>query len=341
MRVVVVSLEVWDDVWRRNQHLVAQLLAQRLVDHVTWVNPPGRSSSSWSPLPHCDVVTPRRRLPKRAGGLITTGRAVRRVADAADVVWVNDPTLGVHALPSRMPAVYDVTDDWRTFDFPPRIVRRVVRAERRLATRAVTVVCSPELARRWAERYGVQATVVRNAIDEAAWRAVVPHELPGDSPSIGYVGTLHDARLDVDLVAELAEDGRFGTVHLVGPDSLSESSRRRLRAHRGVRLHGALAAAEVPGVLRGLDVLIAPHVISDFTLSLDAIKAYEYAISGRPAVATATSGFPDVAGITIATRDGFADAVASSIGYVPPPSAVPTWGERAREFAQVLAAACA
>jgi glycosyltransferase involved in cell wall biosynthesis len=39
------------------------------------------------------------------------------------------------------------------------------------------------------------------------------------------------------------------------------------------------------------DILISPHRVNDFTLSLDAIKSFEYLVSGRPVVATPTSGF--------------------------------------------------
>ena len=43
------------------------------------------------------------------------------------------------------------------------------------------------------------------------------------------------------------------------------------------------------------DVLVCPHRVDSFTLSLDAIKSFEYVASGRPVVATPTSGFQALA----------------------------------------------
>ena len=37
--LVVISLEVWDEVWRRNQHLIAGLLRTGRVDRVLFVEP--------------------------------------------------------------------------------------------------------------------------------------------------------------------------------------------------------------------------------------------------------------------------------------------------------------
>ena len=80
-------------------------------------------------------------------------------------------------------------------------------------------------------------------------------------------------------------------MHLIGPDALDEGSRARLRAHPKVELHPPVRADEVPSWTKGLDVVLSPHVVTPFTLSLDAIKSYEYLASGRPVVATPTSGF--------------------------------------------------
>ena len=67
------------------------------------------------------------------------------------------------------------------------------------------------------------------------------------------------------------------------------------------------------GYLQHADVLVVPHVVSDFTDSLDPLKLYEYQAVGRPVVSTPVAGFRDAAGVIIAGRDQFADAVATSI----------------------------
>jgi glycosyltransferase involved in cell wall biosynthesis len=259
----------------------------------------------------------------------------------ADALWVNDPTLGVHCLLRRLSIVYDVTDDWRTYDFPERIIRRIIRAEDILAQRARTVVCSEQLKSRWRERYDIDATVIHNGVDSAAWRSAVPHKFDGPGPHVGYVGTLQPERLDIELALQVASDERVGSLHLIGPDALDGASRQRLMTHPSVVMHDPIDSSEVPSWTMGLDVLICPHVVSPFTLSLDAIKSYEYLASGRPVVATPTSGFQLLTGrqgVYITPAQEFLSAVAAAL-HQPPPLPVldeNDWSTRARAFAKAL-----
>ncbi len=63
-RVALLSLEPWDDVWRRNQHLAWQLVHQGVVERLLLVEPAGRSPGPPRlPLPCITVVTPRRLVP--------------------------------------------------------------------------------------------------------------------------------------------------------------------------------------------------------------------------------------------------------------------------------------
>jgi teichuronic acid biosynthesis glycosyltransferase TuaH len=345
MRVAVVallSLEPWDEVWRRNQHLASQLVRQRLVEELIFVEPAARGTGrTFSPEPGLRVVRPRLPVPRRLGGLGLLGlRLKRSLLRDADLLWVNDAPLGVHCLDRARPAIYDVTDDWRSSDLPSRILRRLVRAEDALTRGGQVVVCSEVLQGRWLDRYGVTPPVVQNGADVEAYLRAAPRHLRGASPHVGYVGTLHGERLDLDLVLALARDPRIGTVHLVGPDCLTDRERDRLAAEPSITLDGAVAASEVPQWLLSLDVLICPHLVTAFTLSLDGIKAHEYLASGRPIVATATSGFQLLAGepgVWIVQPTQFADAVAAAVGKgVEPGGRGVSWAERAEEFAAVL-----
>jgi teichuronic acid biosynthesis glycosyltransferase TuaH len=339
-KVVLISPERWDDVWRRNQHLAARLPALGLADHVTFVNPADRSGGDeYSPVPGVTVISPRRLVPKRLGGLRMVARSLRRTrAHHCDTLWVNDPTTGAYLL-GHARATYDVTDDWRTFHLTPRERRRMVAAEDVLARRARTVVCSEELRRRWQERYDVDAVIVNNAVDVAGIRRASPVDLGAEGPHVGYIGTLHDARLDVTLVLQTADAMPASHLHLVGPDSLSEASRHSLSSRPNITLHGKIPASDVPSWLVAFDVLICPHVVTPFTLSLDAIKAYEYLATSRPVVATPTSGFQvlEAPGLTV-TADGFVGAVRRAAELSGDfHRQVPNWDDRARQFAEALA----
>jgi glycosyltransferase involved in cell wall biosynthesis len=340
LRVAHLSLDPWDTVWRRNQHLAAGLIEARAVESVLYVEPPvgglAVRARRHRPRAGVEVVTPPLLVPRTHGGYRVLAAWLRRTVRAADVLWVNDPVAGSGVLPAGLPALYDVTDDWRSVPQSAAQRARVVAAEDALAGAARTVVCSEVLAARWRARYGVDATVVQNGVDATAVRRAVPRPLAGCAPHLIYVGTLHANRIDGALVAALAQTG---TVHLVGPDHLDPDSRRLLLS-AGVRLHGAVPFEQVPSWLVSADVLLCPHVVDDFTLSLDAIKAHEYLATGRPVVATPTSGFQSITapGLVVVGADRFADAVraAASAGRrysrLPPGS----WRERVGEFATVL-----
>lgn len=351
MRIALVSLEPWDDVWRRNQHISSELVDQGVVDSLVFIEPPrlGRTlvQQPFSPKPGITVLAPRLSMPKRVGGLRLLGVQLRRTwLRGLDLLWVNDPALGVQCQSSRQPAVYDVTDDWRDFDFPRRIRRRIISAEDRLARTATTVVCSDVLRQRWLDRYGVEAHLVNNGVDTRRWRQATRRKYDGRGPHIGYVGTLHTERIDLDLIQSVADMNDVGTFHLVGPDSLDADARKRLHLHPKIEVHGPVPSADVAAWTKGFDVLVSPHRITPFTLSLDAIKSYEYAASGRPVVATPTSGFQllkKLDGITVVNSEGFAEAVRIALQTTTTDRNLPAmdWSDRAREFERVLKAAAA
>ncbi len=341
-RVALLSLEPWDEVWRRNQHLASRLVRNGSVASILFVNPPrgglALRALRHQPEPGITVVTPPLLVPRRCGGHRLLGAWLRRATADSDLWWVNDPVAGDAGRKPDAPAIYDVTDDWREVEQPAADRRRIVRAEDRLAVVAETVVCSRALAHRWQERYAVEATLIGNGVDVAAIRAASPRDLEGPGPHLVYVGTVHPNRVDVDLLCRLAEE-LSGTLHLVGPESLDPAT-RNLLDRDGVRRHGPVPSREVPGWLVSADVLICPHLVDEFTLSLDAIKAHEYLSTSRPVVATPSSGFEAIneVGVTIVSADGFSAATRAAVGSGPfDRDPQPDWDERAAEFALVLA----
>ena len=115
---------------------------------------------------------------------------------------------------------------------------------------------------------------------------------------------------------------------------------------RGIAFHGAVLHTDVPQWMAAADVLVCPHRVDEFTLSLDAIKSFEYIASGRPVVATPTSGFQSFAryeGVHVIEPTRYIDAL-----YALGRQRLPTiarrgcehdWSIRAREFATQLSLA--
>ena len=370
--LIVVSLEPWDEVWRRNQYLVTELLRADPGLRVLFVEPPAdvtyaalrrttpRPGRGLRHGPALDGVEPERlwlyeptkTLPRKVAPRYDDRRAHRvlraaRHAGLADpTLWVNDVG-GAALLDERLPTLYDVTDDWLAAARTPDESARLTRAEGALLARAdVVTVCSPALATsKGAGRpAGALAPVlVTNGVDAARYREPVarPHDLPPGRTAV-YVGTLHSDRLDVDLCIATSQalDGD-GTLVLVGPVALEADDVRRLREAEVVLL-GARPRDAVPAYLQHADVLVVPHVVDAFTDSLDPIKRYEYLAVGRPVVSTPVAGFRDAtAPVTVAKGAEFATAVADTasgphVATVEPPADLPTWARQAELMRDAL-----
>ena len=363
--LVVCSLERWDDVWRRNQFLTDVLLRRNPDLRVLFVEPPadplhdllrGRRPSSPRVRPfgyqgRLRVFRPLKVLPRRAGGVVDgllrrqLRSAVRLAGFRRPILWINDVTYAPLAREPRWVSVYDVTDDWLAAPFSARERERLAALDRVALREAdAVVVCSPALERSRGRTRPV--TVVANAVDVDHFRRPQsrPPDLP-DAPVAVYVGSLHESRLDVDLVVELARALPTVQVALVGPNSLDERSRTRLAAEVNVHLLGSRPYAQVPGYLQHAGVIVVPHLVNEFTESLDPIKAYECLVTSTPAVATPVAGFRELEGrVVIAPREAFPQAVEAALcgrnGRVLAGS-VPSWEDRAREFQRVLESAAA
>lgn len=364
--LVVMSLEAWDDVWRRNQHLVAGLLRADAALRVLFVEPPAdpthdlrsrRRPSLGHGVTEVPEVAPGRLwtvrpvkwLPRRFDRHADErlARTVRRSAESLGMrhplLWINDPGAAPLAENSGWPTLYDITDDWLSADRSSAELDRVAANEARLfeLSREV-VVCSPELARRKSALRSV--TLIPNAVDVAAYRRPMPRpaDLP-DGPTALYLGTVHPDRIDVNLCEATARAlGSGGTLVLVGPNLLAPDEVLRLQS-AGALVLGPRARNAVIGYLQHADALVVPHVVTDFTDSLDPIKLYEYQAVGRPVVATPVAGFRDADDprITIASGEAFATAVGAAVltaSRFPDGAdgAVADWSDRVSEMAAVL-----
>ncbi len=370
--LVVCSLEEWGTVRRRIRILVDGLVDLDPSVRVLYVAPAldvpfelahGRFRGLTGPRlervhPRVHVLRPRKWLPRALGPEAdrSLGRQVARAAIRLGLVdplvWVNDANYADYALTTGWPVVYDVTDDWLLAPAAPRQEARLRADDERLLEGSdAVVVCSPDLARSRGRHRAVD--LIPNGVDVELFRTPQPRpaELPA-SPVAVYVGTLHDERIDVALVEELATAHPDLQVALVGPDSLGHESHVRLAGVPNVHRLGPQPYERVPGFLQHADVVLVPHQVNPFTESLDPIKAYECVAAGRPTVATPVAGFRGLgAPVIVRPRDEFVDAVsivldaaggrgvasASGPGDADPaPSPVASWRERARAMQDVM-----
>jgi glycosyltransferase involved in cell wall biosynthesis/GT2 family glycosyltransferase len=362
--IVVCSLEAWDEVWRRNQLLVRGLLAIDPQLRILFVEPPydhvhrfrggsgPKRATGLRPVrPDGRVVAfqPTKWWPRVVGPLAdhSLRRQVVRAAGAMGMpnptLWINDAVYASLPRETGWPSLYDVTDDWTQASGPSRARRRVARNHRLLLKAANdVVVCSPALAaKQRTTRPDVR--VIPNAVDVDHFTR--PRRRPPDlptSPVAVYVGTLHEDRLDCELVEELVEGVPSLRIVLVGPNALRRASNDRLQALARVDLLGSRPYEDVPAYLQHADVIIVPHVVTPFTESLDPIKAYECAAVGRPTVAVAVAGFREIGPpVRAVDREDFVSEVRSVLSSRPATRSAPVagWDDRALEFERALESA--
>ena len=324
--IIFVSLENWDDVWRRNQFLCAAYARRHPNAKILFVGLPRdlsglarrgrfaemRGAADWSPpgLPNITVTVPPKILPnslavgQRVNEVLMRSHVQKtagRLAVQSPLLWLN-PHSAVH-MAGRMgesAVIYDITDDWISPTQAASAAALIQAQDAALCARAdVVIVCSEklfEMKRSLARRL----VLIPNGVEAGHYVSVLDKTLPLPAetaewthPVFGYTGTLHPDRVDVPLIEQFARAMDAGTVALIGPNHLTPEDMARLALVPNVRLLGPQPYARLPEFMRAFDVCITPHRVTPFTESLNPIKLWEYLAAGKPIVSTNVAGFRD------------------------------------------------
>jgi UDP-galactopyranose mutase len=183
--------------------------------------------------------------------------------------------------------VYDCMDELSAFrGAPPELVER----ERKLFTRADLVFTGGHSLYRvkrckhpavFAFPSSVDAAHfarARGVVEEPVDQRALPH------PRVGYFGVI-DERLDLELVARIAEERPDWQVVMVGPVVKIDPASLPQRSN----LHwlGSKTYGELPAYLAGWDVALMPFARNASTEFISPTKTLEYLAAGRPVVSTA------------------------------------------------------
>jgi len=351
MRYTILWLAVmdWDGPWQGQQALASRLAA---AGHsVTFVETPGIRSATGRDWPR--LV---RRLRKRLRGglwgfyplaenlwlhppvlLPFPGRpwadalnrrlllaSLRRTPapgpDAPLLLWTYLPTpLVVRLVQDLRPArlVYYCIDD--VARNPKGAAPGIPAAEDRLLRQADQVFVTSR--RLYAERQpkNPNITYLPEAADIGPFitpTAEAPDLAPFPRPRIGFFGTL-DARLDLDLIARIAQAYPQAAVILIGPIRTDLGPLRRLP---NIHLLGARPHEDLPAYVQHMDVLIIPYRLTPYTQNVHPVKTYEALATGRPLVTTALPELQQYAGvITVAEdADAFLEGIAAGLAEADP-----------------------
>ncbi len=240
-------------------------------------------------------------------------------------------------------AVYYCVDDFS--EWPGADRRAMVEMERDLLKRVDLVIATSETLFEEKSALHPRVRLVRHGVDVDAFRAAsgtVPPTLAAlQRPLLGATG-LVDARIDVDLVAQLARAMPEATFAFVGPRQLPEGPLDRLE---NVRFLPAVPYADVPATVHSFDVAVLPYVENRLTERINPLKLREYLATGVPIVATPlpeAARFRDVielarrpeewvAALRRALGEGRARAEERRARIAPE-----TWEARAEEFSRHL-----
>lgn len=111
----------------------------------------------------------------------------------------------------------------------------------------------------------------------------------GTESIIGYVGKIQD-RVDFALVEKCLKNMQNRFV-FIGPIYSQRDVIKKLKEkYSNIDFIGDVHYNNLPSVMKEIDVAIMPHVVNDFTNSMNPLKLYEYLASGKPVVTTRVAG---------------------------------------------------
>lgn len=280
----------WDFVFQRPQHLMT-----RLAEHfriLFWEEPRHADSAPALTLKICaksgiTVVTPR--MPDTLEGQAREDakRALLEEALAARggvaVLWYYTPMMlsfsdGV----GSGVIVYDCMDELSAFAGAPKAL---LDFEAALIAKADLVFTGG--ASLYEAKRALHGSVhcFPSAVDIAHFGAAreVP---PGRSRRLGYFGVI-DERLDLSLIAALADAHPEWTIEMVGPRA--KIAEEALPQRANIVWAGQQPYDELPRWLARWDVALMPFARNEATRFISPTKAPEYLAGGRPVVSTSVA----------------------------------------------------
>ena len=334
--LIVFSHLRWDFVFQRPQHLLSRLASHYrvvFIEEPVHTDGPAYLGRS-TPSPNVEVLRPHTSVD--AGGFhddqlsALQPMVARYLADNAIddyVVWFYTPmALPMLGVLEPEAVVYDCMDELSAFKNAPRQLRQ---RETALLKRADLVVTGgPRL---YEAKRGLNANVLclPSAVDAnhysaaramadlpAVRRADEVHGAMG-GPRLGFFGVI-DERLDIDLVARLADADPRWQIVMAGPVVKIDEAALPRRAN----LHwlGQQPYALLPQLVARWDVCLMPFALNESTEFISPTKTLEYMAAGKPVVSTRIHDVMAMFSDEVAIADGapaFIDACRAALGESP------------------------
>lgn len=270
------------------------------------------------------------------------------------VVWSYLPTAVGYLTELKAKAiVFDAVDNWLTHSSYKKIRERLKLNYQTIKYRADMIFTTAEDLVKFFDRQ-VNCEFVPNGVNLKDF--VDPPKLVGRDilhiprPVIGYIGTIQEDRIDLDLVSYLAEKNPTKSIVMAGPvwKTFASEVKSKLGRLKNVYLLGRIKYQEWASYFMNFDVGIIPHKVNEFTRHTDTMKLYQYLACAKPIVSTATGGaekFADYVYLAYTPAE-FNEAVIKALQVGPKGSLTKqtalleehTWQKRAQYMLDRLAA---
>lgn len=131
---------------------------------------------------------------------------------------------------------------------------------------------------------------VANGVDiEFFSKSISPRE-SREKITIGYVGKIQD-RIDFKLVEECLIKYKKIKFLFFGPIlSCKEKVKYLSDKYSNIKFLGDIHYNDLPEEMKKIDIAIIPHLINEFTNSMNPLKLYEYLAAGKQVVTTTIAG---------------------------------------------------
>lgn len=351
IRIVFVSLEPWDEIWRRNQFLCDGLLRRSESTQILFVHPPYDNSYAirsrnfakiqlsaslvsggyegrlqlFTPTKWCPNSLPLGRKLNELSLIKQIKGALALLRWSATHLWINQhEAASLLDVGIAAQSIYDITDDWTKFSGNQSQLDLITSQDATLCKSCDhVIVCSQQLFEDKAKFVELDRLhLIPNGVHVEHYEPVVNtswpvHKIAANwtKPVFGYTGTIHGDRVDVNLIASVAKSYPSATIAMVGPNLLEQTDQHKLDQLSNIVCTGSQSYLELPAIMRAFDVCMVPHLVTPFTESLNPIKLWEYLAAGKPIVSTNVAGFrdyPDLVRIS-ETYDKFINDLSSSL----------------------------
>jgi glycosyltransferase involved in cell wall biosynthesis len=245
---------------------------------------------------------------------------IRQIADEHPdhIAWFYTP-MALPLLNELNPqlVVYDCMDELAAFRNPPK---QLLQRENGLFKEAdIVFTGGPSLFRAKQERHP-NVHCFPSSVDVSHFSRALDRGLSHPAhdripkPRLGYYGVI-DERLDLGLIAQLADSHPEWQLMLVGP--IVKIDKTDLPRRENIHYVGQQRYEELPRILAGWDICLLPFARNESTRFISPTKTLEYLAASLPVVSTDIADVVELYGgaVSIAsTPEDFVSACEKSLG---------------------------